>query len=102
MAHTVSSFWNSKKINFYREIILILYIKEEYSLSKIYLTLKEKLEECGLTRYKHSKMTGIQYQTIDKYYKNKVVKYDSFLLERFCTALNCPVSDLVRMRYNEE
>ena len=59
-------------------------------MRKIRLTLKEKLEESGITRYQLSKMTEIQYQTIDKYYKNKVVKYDSYVLERLCSALKCP------------
>jgi DNA-binding Xre family transcriptional regulator len=66
-------------------------------LDKIYLTLKEKLEESGITRYQLSKMTDIQYHTIDKYSKNKVVKYDSYILERFCRALKCPVSDLIHV-----
>ena len=40
-------------------------------------------------------MTDIQYQTIDHYYKNKVIKYDSYILGCFCEALNCPISDLL-------
>ena len=64
-------------------------------MRKIRLTLKEKLEESGITRYQLSKMTEIQYQTIDKYYKNKVIKYDSNILERLCSALKCPISDLI-------
>ena len=56
-------------------------------MRKIRLTLKEKLEESGITRYQLSKMTEIQYQTIDKYYKNKVIKYDSYVLERLCLSL---------------
>ena len=66
-------------------------------MRKIRLTLKEKLEESGITRYQLSKMTEIQYQTIDKYYKNKVIKYDSYVLERLCQALKCPVSDLIHI-----
>ena len=66
-------------------------------LSQICLTLKEKLEESGITRYQLSKMTEIQYQTIDKYYKNKVIKYDSYVLERLCSALKCSVSDLIHV-----
>ena len=66
-------------------------------MRKIRLTLKEKLEESGITRYQLSKMTEIQYQTIDKYYKNKVIKYDSYVLERLCRALKCPVSDLIHV-----
>ena len=66
-------------------------------MRKIRLTLKEKLGESGITRYQLSKMTEMQYQTIDKYNKNKVVKYDSYVLERLCSALKCPVSDLIHI-----
>lgn len=71
-------------------------------MGKIHLTLKEKLDQCGITRYELSKMTGIQYQAIDHYYKNKVIKYDSFLLEHFCNALHCPVSDLIHIVRDDE
>ena len=35
------------------------------------------------------------YDGFDNYYKNKVVRYDSYVLERICTALDCPISELV-------
>ena len=71
-------------------------------MRKIRLTLKEKLKESGITRYQLSKMTEIQYQTIDKYYKNKVIKYDSYVLERLCRALKCPISDLIFVAWDDE
>ena len=45
----------------------------------IRLTLDKALEKSGLTRYELGKRTGIQYQIIDNYYKNKVKRYDSYL-----------------------
>ena len=62
----------------------------------IQLTLDRALEKRGMTRYELAKQTGIQYQIIDKYYKNKVVRYDSFVLERICSALDCEVSDIIK------
>lgn len=62
----------------------------------IKLTLDIALEKREVTRYELAKRTGIQYQIIDKYYKNKVVRYDSFVLERICSALDCEVSDIIR------
>ena len=61
----------------------------------IKLTLDKALEKYGLTRYELSKRTGIQYQIIDNYYKNKVKRYDSYVLDRICDALGCPVSDII-------
>jgi len=62
----------------------------------IILTLKEALEKLNISRYELSKRTGIQYQVIDNYYKNRIKRYDSFVLERICEALNCDVSDIIK------
>lgn len=52
----------------------------------IRLTLDKVLVNRGLTRYELAKRTGIRYQIIDNYYKNKVKRYDSYVLERICDA----------------
>ena len=62
----------------------------------IRITLKEALEAREMTRYELAKMTGIQYQIIDKYYKDRVIRYDSFVLDRICSALNCQIGELLR------
>ena len=59
------------------------------------LILKNYLDERGITRYQLYKMTGIGYPIIDKYYKNAVTRYDSFLLDRICTALHCDIGDII-------
>ena len=59
------------------------------------LILDEALRKNNITRYELAKRTGIQYQIIDNYYKNKVVRYDSFVLDRICTALNCENKDIL-------
>ena len=61
----------------------------------IKLKLDKYLDEKGITRYELSKRTGIRFQVVDNYYKNKVVRYDGYVLDRFCEALNCDVSDLL-------
>ncbi len=61
----------------------------------IRLTLDKALKNAGVTRYYLSKQTGILYHVIDKYYKNKVVRYDSYVLDKFCQALNCKIGDII-------
>lgn len=61
----------------------------------IQLTLDKALEKMNISRYELAKRTGIQYQIIDNYYKNRVKRYDSFVLDRICDALNCTVSDII-------
>ena len=62
------------------------------------LTLDTQLEKCGITRYELSKRTGIIYHTIDSYYKNQVVRYDSYILNKICEALNCNISDIIEYK----
>ncbi|MBO5261952.1 MAG: helix-turn-helix transcriptional regulator [Clostridia bacterium] len=62
----------------------------------IRLTIDKCLEKQGITRYELSKRTGIRFQIIDNYYKNKVVRYDSDILNRICIALSCDISDILK------
>jgi len=64
----------------------------------IQLILNKYLDEHGITRYELAKRTGIRFQIVDNYYKNKVVRYDSDILNRMCDALNCDISDLIQYK----
>ena len=59
------------------------------------LTINEYLDKCGVTRYELAKRTGIKFPTIDRYYKNRVVRYDSYILDRICVALGCSLCDVI-------
>ena len=61
----------------------------------IKLTLEQYLQSVGVTRYQLAKQTNINYQIIDNYYKNKVVRYDSDVLDRICKALHCNIEDII-------
>lgn len=61
----------------------------------IRMTLDKALKERGMSRYRLSQLTGVQFQVIDKYYKNKVVRYDSYVLNKFCEALDCKIGDII-------
>lgn len=64
----------------------------------IKLTLDKLLTEKGITRYELSKRTGIKFQIIDNYYKNRVVRYDSYVLDKICSALDCEAADVIEFR----
>lgn len=59
------------------------------------LTIDKMLEERKMTRYELAKRTEIKFQTIDRYYKNRVVRYDSYILDRICSVLECNVGDII-------
>jgi len=58
-------------------------------------TLKSFLDSRGITRYRLTKMTGVDDSTIDSYYKNKNFRYDAYILAKMCHALDCDISDLL-------
>lgn len=64
----------------------------------IKLTLDKALSSSGITRYELAKRTGIQYQIIDKYYKNNVKRYDSYVLDRICNSLGCNICDILEYK----
>ena len=64
----------------------------------IRLTLDKLLDKLNITRYELAKRTGIQYQIINNYYKNKVKRYDSYVLERICDTLNCEIKDIIEFK----
>ena len=64
------------------------------------LTIDKYMNEHGITRYELAKRTEIKFQTIDRYYKNRVVRYDSYILDLMCRALGCGISDI--LEYTED
>ena len=66
------------------------------------LTIDKYLNECGITRYELAKRTEVKFQTIDRYYKNRVVRYDSYILDRICAAWGCNVCDIIEYVKDDE
>lgn len=66
------------------------------------LTIDKYLDERGITRYELAKRTEVKFQTIDRYYKNRVVRYDSYILDRICAALECNLSDIIEYVKDDE
>ncbi|MBR6807153.1 MAG: helix-turn-helix transcriptional regulator [Clostridia bacterium] len=64
----------------------------------IKLTLDKLLEKHNISRYELAKRTEIQYHVIDNYYKNKVIRYDCFVLDKICDALDCDVSEIIQYK----
>ncbi len=65
------------------------------------LRLDKTLKKLNISRYELAKLTGIRYHIIDNYYKNKVIRYDSYVLGRICGVLNCDISDLLELTDKE-
>ncbi len=68
----------------------------------IRLTIDKYLDKRGITRYELAKRTEVKFQTIDRYYKNRVVRYDSYILDRICAALGCNLCDIIEYVNDDE
>ena len=66
------------------------------------LTIDSYLKKCGITRYELAKRTEVKFQTIDRYYKNRVVRYDIYILDRICVALECNLCDIIEYVKDDE
>ena len=66
------------------------------------LSMDRYLGKRGITRYELAKRTNIKFQTIDRYYKNRVVRYDSYILDRICAVLDCTPGDLIEYVRDDE
>ncbi len=85
-------------MNYEVNISLIKYYQEVYNIIMVKLTLDKTLKKLNISRYELAKRTGIQYQIIDNYYKNKVIRYDSYVLDKICCALDCDISDIIEYK----
>lgn len=61
---------------------------------RLQLCLDRYLDAHGISRYALAKATGIGFPIIDHYYKNQVIRYDSDVLSRIITALDCELDDI--------
>lgn len=68
----------------------------------IRLTIDKYLDQHGITRYELAKRCEVKFQTIDRYYKNRVVRYDGYILDRICAALDCDLCDIIEYVKDEE
>lgn len=75
--------------------VIVDIVKNNGGNYKVKLTLDKILEEKHITKYQLEIMTGIQYKTIDRYFKNKNKRYDSYILSKFCDSLNCDINDII-------
>lgn len=66
------------------------------------LTIDKYLDSRGITRYELAKRVDVKFQTIDRYYKNRVTRYDSYILDRICVALDCKLCDIIEYSKDEE
>lgn len=65
---------------------------------KVEITLKEVLEKKDISRNKLCTMIATNYDLVNRYYNNKVIRIDLDIIARMCFALGCDVNDLLKFK----
>ena len=76
------------------DIINISLLGTEFGV--VYCNLNTIMNSKNISIYKLSKLTGLKYDVILRYYNDQIIKYDSTVLAKLCYALNCSISDLLK------
>ena len=59
------------------------------------LSIKEKLQESGMSRYELAKRIGVTYPTITSIYNGESTSIKLEILEALCKELNCTPNDIL-------
>lgn len=70
-------------------------VYEEVDFGHIALRLDEILKEKGFSRTRLSKVSGIRYDILQRYYDNSIERMDKTILAKICYCLNCTMGELL-------
>ena len=70
-----------------------VYTLKDYG--KVEIKLKEIMLEKNVSRNKLATMVAVNYDLINRYYNNKVIRVDLDIIARFCYVLECNVNDIL-------
>lgn len=80
---------------------IVSYHIGEYGCIKV--KLADMLEKRNITRNALSKLTGIKYPIVTRYYNGEgIERVDLDVLAKFCYALNCDIADLLEYEAPKE
>ena len=72
-----------------------IFTLKEYG--RVVITLKEIMDRQGITRNKLASLTGLVYNSINRYYQNSpITSVDLDVLAKICYVLNCDIGDLLK------
>lgn len=73
-----------------------VYTLKDYG--KAELNLKKILDDKKISRNKFSNMIATNYDLVNRYYNNKVVRIDLDIIARMCFVLDCDVNDIIKYK----
>ena len=73
-----------------------VYVLKDYG--KLEITLKDLLIEKGVSRNRLCTMIAVNYDLVNRYYNNRVIRVDIDIIARMCFALKCDVNDILKYK----
>ena len=61
----------------------------------IHFDIKSIMKQKKITKTQLAKKTGLHHQIIDRYYNNKIARYDKDILAKMCYTLECTLNDIM-------
>ena len=81
------------------EVLLMdnnIYILKDYG--KVKIALKDILEKKNISRNKICTMLAANYDLVNRYYNNKVIRIVLDIIARICFALDCNITDILKYK----
>ncbi|MDR1688466.1 MAG: helix-turn-helix transcriptional regulator [Clostridiales bacterium] len=64
---------------------------------RVVITLKDVMERQGITRNRLANLTGLVYNSVNRYYQNAPMSsVDLDVLAKICFVLNCDITEVLR------
>ena len=79
-----------------KEVIITNNISIGIEYGVVYCNLRKIMINNHISIYKLSKLTGLKYDVIMRYYNDTVTRYDAIVLAKLCYTLNCSISDILK------
>lgn len=73
-----------------------IYILKDYG--KVKIALKDILEKKNISRNKICTMLAANYDLVNRYYNNKVIRIVLDIIARICFALDCNITDILKYK----
>lgn len=73
-----------------------IYILKDYG--KVEIVLKDILEKKNISRNKLCTMIATNYDLVNRYYNNKVIRIDLDIIARMCYPLECNITDILKYK----
>ena len=87
--------WSSNtSFLFRKEVVINTSIGIEFGV--IYCNLKNIMDNKKISIYKLSRLSGLKYDVIMRYYYDNITKYDAIVLAKLCFYLNCSINDILK------